>query len=648
MNCRSPKIFTLLALLFPAALAAQSVITISPQQCVWHQGDDPAWAAPSFDDSGWKAYSGWTANTAQPHLWVRCHADLGGLHSVAQPSIQVSLLSAYQLYLNGALIGASGDLRNGNSSLNAIRAYPVPLQFLAAGSGTVADTLALRVTDRTTIPTTGPIRSLLNFPMQIRGGDTPILDALRAGTVLVRASQHLRPAVYFGIVGVIAVMTLGLYFYDRSRSDFLLLSIACISLTALRLNEFAMACLASASVSTCLAVALAGNIGLTLTQLPFYYAVARRRIPIAFIVLLAFITLLYFPTAVDMLVSANQPAWIAPLNFTVFRPLQLVGHAVLSLAPFFAFWPFEAIPRRIRPLAALCMLWGAADFVWFAVEMTSIPIPGVPNLFANWDLFMLSARGLTTACVLAALLALLFRDQRQVTEERALFAGEIHAARNVQQYLIPEHLPAAPGFTIESEYHPSREVGGDFFQVLPQAADNSLLLIVGDVAGKGIEAGMLATLIVGSVRTAACFTSDPARILALLNDRLCGRGVVTCLALRIEQDGSATLVNAGHLPPYLNRKELAVEGALPLGVVPGMQFPVSRFDLAPGDSLLLMTDGVVEAQDAQGQLFGFERIAELLRTGAGGAALAAAARQFGQNDDITVLTLTLEGAPVHV
>jgi serine phosphatase RsbU (regulator of sigma subunit) len=79
-----------------------------------------------------------------------------------------------------------------------------------------------------------------------------------------------------------------------------------------------------------------------------------------------------------------------------------------------------------------------------------------------------------------------------------------------------------------------------------------------------------------------------------------------------------------------------------------MQFPASHFNLAPGDSLLLMTDGVVEAQDAQGQLFGFERIAELLRTGAGGAALAAAARQFGQNDDITVLTLTLEGAPVHV
>ncbi len=222
----------------------------------------------------------------------------------------------------------------------------------------------------------------------------------------------------------------------------------------------------------------------------------------------------------------------------------------------------------------------------------------------------------------------------------------MNAARNVQQYLIPAHLPPTPGFTIESEYRPSREVGGDFFQVLPQAVDGSLLIVIGDVAGKGIEAGMLATLIVGRrFATAASFTSDPARILALLNERLCGRGLVTCLALRVEQDGSATLVNAGHLPPYVNGKELSVEGALPLGAVPGLRFPTSRLKLAEGDSLLLMTDGVVEAQDAKGRLFGFERIAELLSTGADGAALATAAQKHGQEDDITILTIAFNLAP---
>lgn len=157
---------------------------------------------------------------------------------------------------------------------------------------------------------------------------------------------------------------------------------------------------------------------------------------------------------------------------------------------------------------------------------------------------------------------------------------------------------------------------------------------------------MLATLIVGAVRTAAGFTSEPERILALLNERLCGRGFVTCLALRVEQDGNATLVNAGHLPPYLNGKEMAVEGALPLGVVAGIEFPASHFRLADGDSMMLMTDGVAEAQDAQGRLFGFERIGDLLGSGANGATLAAAAQAFGQEDDITVLTLAF--APVGV
>jgi serine phosphatase RsbU (regulator of sigma subunit) len=333
------------------------------------------------------------------------------------------------------------------------------------------------------------------------------------------------------------------------------------------------------------------------------------------------------------------------VNLLFIRPLSLCLHVVLSCSVFVAFWPFREIPRRVRPLALLSMLWMTADLLWFLAEMTAIPIPGIPNVFQAWGVPLLEVRAFTTAGVITALLGLLFRDQRQVTEERALFAGEIHAARDVQQYLIPSQLPATPGFSIQSEYRPAREVGGDFFQILPQA-DGGLLLVVGDVAGKGIEAGMLATLIVGSVRTAATFTSDPARILALLNDRLYGRGLVTCLALHIEQNGSATLVNAGHLPPYLNGNEMAVDGALPLGAVRGMQYTAARFALDAGDTLMLMTDGVVEAQSSQGELFGFDQIASLLRSGSGGAALANAAQAHGQEDDITVLTLTFAPAEV--
>lgn len=251
-----------------------------------------------------------------------------------------------------------------------------------------------------------------------------------------------------------------------------------------------------------------------------------------------------------------------------------------------------------------------------------------------------AANGLFLLAMLAILIHRFTRTRSQ--EER--FASEVQAARNVQQYLIPEHLPPTPGLVIESEYRPAREVGGDFFQVLPNATDGSALIVVGDVAGKGMEAGMLATLIVGAIRTAAGFTTDPGKLIALLNERMHGRGLATCLALRIERDGNAILANAGHITPFLNGQELPIEGALPLGAVPSIEFPVLHFNLAEGDALMLMTDGVAEAQNAEGHLFGFERIAELLQKGIAAAALASAAQSFGQEDDITVLTVACRTA----
>ena len=88
-----------------------------------------------------------------------------------------------------------------------------------------------------------------------------------------------------------------------------------------------------------------------------------------------------------------------------------------------------------------------------------------------------------------------------------------------------------------------------------------------------------------------------------------------------------------------------MEGALPLGAIAGIEFPVLRFKLAEGDALMLMTDGVAEAQDAEGRLFGFDRIADMLRNGAAAVALATAAQAFGQEDDITVLSLSFVGVP---
>jgi serine phosphatase RsbU (regulator of sigma subunit) len=290
------------------------------------------------------------------------------------------------------------------------------------------------------------------------------------------------------------------------------------------------------------------------------------------------------------------------------------------------------------------MAWAGADFLrFFGYEFSIFGFIGAERIVVleNYELIL---RAATTVGSILALLTILFREQRRIAQDRAAMAGEMEAAREIQQYLIPEKMPLTPGLTIRSVYQPSREVGGDFFQVLPDARDGSTLIVVGDVAGKGLKAGMLSALIVGSIRTSFKFTSDPSKILVLLNERLQGRGLVTCMAMRIDGEGKVDLANAGHLPPYVNGKELILDGALPLGALPDLLFPTTRIQLDTGDAMLLVSDGVVEARNEGGELFGFERTAAI--SGKSAAQIAQAAQAFGQEDDITVLTLTFAGVGV--
>jgi serine phosphatase RsbU (regulator of sigma subunit) len=213
------------------------------------------------------------------------------------------------------------------------------------------------------------------------------------------------------------------------------------------------------------------------------------------------------------------------------------------------------------------------------------------------------------------------------------------AAREIQQVIVPEKGEAFPGFVVESVYQPARQVGGDFFQVLP-AGKEGLLVVMGDVAGKGLPAAMLVSMLVGSIRTTAEDSDDPVVMLRKLNDRLVGRtmgGFATALAAHITRDGMVTIANAGHLSPYLDGKEVELAGALPLGIQYGGNFEPKQFELRPGSRLTFYSDGVVEAQNKKGELFGFDR-AKAISTKAA-AAIAEAAVEFGQEDDVTVVTI---------
>jgi serine phosphatase RsbU (regulator of sigma subunit) len=226
-----------------------------------------------------------------------------------------------------------------------------------------------------------------------------------------------------------------------------------------------------------------------------------------------------------------------------------------------------------------------------------------------------------------------------IARERAQAAAELEAARTVQQVLIPEEIPAIPGFAILSVYKPAGQVGGDFFQIL-RTGSGGVLAVIGDVSGKGMPAAMTVSLLVGTVRTLAHYTQSPGEILAAMNLRMLARssgGFTTCLVLRADDNGTLTVANAGHISPYLAGKELALNNGLPLGLAADATYSESTFQLPPGEQLTLLSDGVVEARSEKGELLGFDRLARLSLNTA--AEIADTAKAFGQDDDITVLTL---------
>jgi hypothetical protein len=218
-------------------------------------------------------------------------------------------------------------------------------------------------------------------------------------------------------------------------------------------------------------------------------------------------------------------------------------------------------------------------------------------------------------------------------QERA--SSELAAARSVQELMIPLEKLATPGFEIDTVYDPANEVGGDFYH-LQTIGDGGLLVVVGDVAGKGLKAAMNVSMLMGALRKTT--EQSPAKILESLNRVLAGSdSFTTCQAALFGANGELTIANAGHIPPYLNSQEVELPGGLPLGVLPENSYEEVRLYLHPGDRLLLVSDGVVEARKPSGELFGFDRVHNLSNQTA--FYVAEAAKDFGQEDDITVLTV---------
>ncbi|MBI3208046.1 MAG: SpoIIE family protein phosphatase [Candidatus Solibacter usitatus] len=235
-----------------------------------------------------------------------------------------------------------------------------------------------------------------------------------------------------------------------------------------------------------------------------------------------------------------------------------------------------------------------------------------------------------------ATLGRLLRDKN----EKQRLAGEMQAAREIQQLMLSGAAKQTVEYNVDAVYYPAQEVGGDFYRIVDDG--DAKLIVVGDVSGKGLKAAMLVSVIIGALRVVKDRT--PAAVLATLSNAVAGQldgGFVTCCCARLERDGAVRLANAGHLNPYRNGVEVELEGGLPLGILPDAVYEETTFEMVSGEQLTFLSDGVVEAAGRSGELFGFDRTREISKQSA--VRIADAAKAWGQNDDITVVTVRRMG-----
>jgi hypothetical protein len=476
--------------------------------------------------------------------------------------------------------------------------------------------------------------------MEIHAGSVDLLNGRRSSLILAQGKQHLLPAICFSIIAVFGIVALGLYLNDRSRRELLQIGICCLLLAPIYLDYLGAAAFLSYSSAAYFFSWAAPALVTNLTRTFFFFALARRRVPLAFWMLIAVAIVFYLATLALAFLAPGQALWLDGMRTRQIAEFSELAAVIESFAPFVAFSPWKGVSRRMKPLAVLCMAWGITMAAFFALRVTGAHIPGVPDLQARWGTPVSDVEAVVTLSVIAALLALLFREQQQTARDRTLLAGEMQAAGEIQRMLAPTTIDTAPGLKIDVAFHPMREVGGDFY-LCRVLSDGRQRVLLGDVSGKGAAAAMAATLILGAA--AARDSDSPAALLAHLNRVLCENhlsGFATCLCADLSPAGSVTLANAGHLSPYRRGQEIAIPAGLPLGLTPGLNSAYEQiaFELAPGDALTFLSDGVVEARNAAGTLFGFDRTQALSSQPA--SAIAQAAHAFGQNDDITVLTVT--------
>jgi serine phosphatase RsbU (regulator of sigma subunit)/predicted ester cyclase len=239
---------------------------------------------------------------------------------------------------------------------------------------------------------------------------------------------------------------------------------------------------------------------------------------------------------------------------------------------------------------------------------------------------------------------------------RELIEQELQVARRIQQASLPEEVPELEGWEISPHYRPAREVGGDFYD-FHLLSEGKIGLVVGDATGKGVPAALVMSTTCGMLRLAAQSYSSPGEMFQRVNEALFAsippNMFVTCFYSILDpSSGRLVYANAGHNLPYVrhgrgNAEELRVRG-MPLGLMPGMDYEEKEVVMEAGETALFYSDGLVEAHDLKGEMFGSPRLRKLVAEHAEEGSLVDllmdelrffTGEDWEQEDDITLVTL---------
>jgi len=600
-----------------------------------HAGDDPAFARTDFDDSNWTRFDPSTSITtifpqSQPGvIWYRQKVKVSPTDSgLALREWNIS--RAFEVYVNGERLIASGQV-------SPYKPYTLGARLLARIPGSMVATGALEIAVRvhlSQIDWAGQDPGF--FAANLTLGEQSTLEAEDWLTVIgENAFGWLDWSLQIGL-GIVALM---LFLSQRSQKEYLWI----FALGLIRLAECPEPVIASFQNIPLLWEVLKDLIRVATPYIlaSLYFAFVHQKIGWRWRTFLVFAGVMNAVSSLENVILVVPPQFqlVSNLPFVVFLciviPVVLAIHlrrgnreAGILLIP--------ALLFSLYLYTEIGLLTLYQVHAWRTVALKGL------NLIDRFPAgpFAISFETVCDILGTVALAIIMLMRFIRMSRRQALLESELAAAQQVQQLLVPEKIEGVAGFQVESIYQPAQEVGGDFFQILP-AGDGGLLVVVGDVAGKGLPAAMLVSMLVGAIRAIAEFTRDPAELLAHLNERLVGRaggGFSTALIAHIAKDGHVTVANAGHLSPYLEGREVELAGALPLGIASGTRYQTARFSLHPGERLTFYSDGVVEAQNGHGELFGFERAREVSMQPA--ASIVKAAKDFGQQDDITVVAIT--------